>query len=209
MRETCTVSSFIYNGALYARPNQRLDFKPQLTILFPFRPPHCVWFLVPWPSGIELTPTVLKARSLNHWTSRVITSLSYPFLFGYFKFHLKFMELRFSIPSTEHRKSRSHKAVQKIMGEVDISEMKSQLECREVLRNITTGQGDCEQLFMSWMRDSLWKKKKKKKNSIGRLGITLLWKNLRAMPQVATCRRPRLRVWEDRLCHWRGDSVTK
>lgn len=41
------------------------------------------------------------------------------------------MELRFSNHLQLNIENPSHKAVQKIMGEVDIREMKSQLECEK------------------------------------------------------------------------------
>ena len=78
------------------------------------------------------------------------------------------MELRFSNHLKLNIENPSRKAVQKIMGEVYIREMKSQLECEKYSETSDNlGKGTvADSCFMSWMRDSLWKK-----NSIGRLGI--------------------------------------
>ena len=82
------------------------------------------------------------------------------------------MELRFSNHLQLNIENPSHKAVQKIMGEVDIREMKSQLECEKYSETSDNlGKGTvADSCFMSWERFFV-EKKKKKKNSIGRLGI--------------------------------------
>lgn len=55
----------------------------------------------------------------------------------------------------------NHQIIQKIMWEIHMHEMRAQLECEKYLETSDIwqlGKGNYDrQLFMSWLRDSLWK----------------------------------------------------